>query len=77
MEDAMLALRNTTLHYEGEGIARVRCGRCGEPLGRIHVHSSSAHDDQLEWEEKTQEELDVLGQGHESACANMPLFAAL
>jgi hypothetical protein len=33
----MLDLHNTYLDYERPDIARIRCARCGQQLGRVQV----------------------------------------
>jgi hypothetical protein len=76
VEKIMLELRQTTLHYAGEGIAKVRCARCRAPLGGIRVYSSGEDKDRFEWM-KAQEELDALGHDHESNCPDVPVIATV
>jgi hypothetical protein len=64
----MLTLGNTYLDYEKGGIAKVRCSRCREQIGRVQVTPLSAEDDSVVWEEEVQGELDVLSREHEFAC---------
>ncbi len=71
----MLSLRDLTLHYEGTGIAQVRCARCKEALGRIRIYPLTVKGTPVPWEEAAQEELDALEGGHLPACAEVLALA--
>lgn len=64
----MLDLHETVLEYEAGGFAKVRCGRCGEQLGRVQVTPPSEEDEPEEWNEKVQREIDALSDEHEAVC---------
>jgi hypothetical protein len=64
----MLDLEQTFLEFETGGIAKVRCAKCGDVLGRVQVSPPSPEDDPVVWEEKVQGEIDVLNAEHQKEC---------
>ena len=66
----MLDLGQTYLDFEKGGIAKVRCSRCHEPIGRVQVAPPEKADDPTVWSQEVQGEIDVLIREHEPDCPN-------
>jgi hypothetical protein len=64
----MLGLGHTYLDFENGGIAKVRCERCHEQIGRVQVTPPSQEDDPVVWQKEVQGEIDVLASEHEKLC---------
>lgn len=58
---------NIALELESDGIARVRCKRCGEQIGRLQAQTPS-QEDPRDWHAQVQGEIELIAREHEDLC---------
>jgi hypothetical protein len=64
----MIAVSNIELVMENGSIAKVRCTRCHEEIGRVQVRAPAEGEDPEVWEDEVRGELEVLAQEHDLDC---------
>jgi hypothetical protein len=68
----MVSIANTELVMESGDIAKVRCTRCHEEIGRVQVRPPAEGEDPGVWHDEVRGELEVLADEHELLCPAGP-----